>query len=52
MKHFTARTGVRTHLRAFAKVEQVDTAKRTVLFRVAQEALTNVARHAAPAARK
>ena len=46
MKHFTARTGVRTHLRAFAKVEQVDTAKRTVLFRVAQEALTNVARHA------
>ena len=46
MKNFTARTGVRTHLTAFAEVEQLDTARRTVLFRVAQEALTNVARHA------
>ena len=27
-------------------MEQLDTARRTVLFRVAQEALTNVARHA------
>jgi signal transduction histidine kinase len=33
-------------LTAFAGVEQLETAKRTVLFRVAQEALTNVARHA------
>ncbi len=33
-------------MKAFAGVEQLDTAKRTVLFRVAQEALTNVARHA------
>jgi signal transduction histidine kinase len=46
MKNFTTRTGVRTHLTAFAGVEELDTAKRTVLFRVAQEALTNVARHA------
>lgn len=46
MKLFTARTGVRTHLTAFAGVEQLDIARRTVLFRVAQEALTNVARHA------
>jgi signal transduction histidine kinase len=46
MKNFTARTGVRVHLTAFAAVERLDTAKRTVLFRVAQEALTNVARHA------
>jgi signal transduction histidine kinase len=46
MKHFTAHTGIRTQLKAFAGVEQVDTAKRTVLFRVAQESLTNVARHA------
>jgi len=46
MKGFTARTGVRTRLTAFAGVEQLDTARRTVLFRVAQEALTNVARHA------
>jgi len=46
MKNFTTRTGVRTHLIAFAGVEQLDTARRTVLFRVAQEAMTNVARHA------
>jgi PAS domain S-box-containing protein len=46
MKRFTARTGVHTHLTAFAGVEQLDTARRTALFRVAQEALTNVARHA------
>jgi signal transduction histidine kinase len=46
MKSFAKRTGVRTSLTAFAAVEQLDTAKRTVLFRVAQEALTNVARHA------
>jgi len=46
MKHFTASTGIRTHLKAFAGVEQADTAKRTVLYRVVQESLTNVARHA------
>jgi signal transduction histidine kinase len=46
LKLFTARTGVRTHLTAFARVEQLDMARRTVLFRVAQEALTNVSRHA------
>jgi signal transduction histidine kinase len=46
MKLFTTRTGVRSHLTAFAGVEQLDTARRTVLYRVAQEALTNVGRHA------
>jgi signal transduction histidine kinase len=46
MKSFAKQTGVRAHLTAFAAVEQLDTAKRTVLFRVAQEALNNVARHA------
>jgi PAS domain S-box-containing protein len=46
MKGFAKSTGVRTSLTAFAAVERLDTAKRTVLFRVAQEALTNVARHA------
>ncbi len=46
MKHFTARTGVHTRLTAFAGVERLDTTRRTVLFRVAQEGLTNVARHA------
>jgi signal transduction histidine kinase len=46
MKNFTTRTGVRTRLTSFAGVEELDIARRTVLFRVAQEALTNVARHA------
>jgi signal transduction histidine kinase len=46
MKHFTARTGVRTHLAVFPGVEKLNAAKRTVLYRVAQEALTNVSRHA------
>ena len=46
MENFTAQTGIRTHLTAFAAVEHLDTPGRTVLFRVAQEALTNVARHA------
>ena len=47
MNSFTVRTGVRASLTAFTmKIEQLDTTRRTVLFRVAQEALTNVARHA------
>ena len=46
LKNFTTRTGIRTHLKAFAGVEHLETARRTVLFRVAQEALTNVGRHA------
>ena len=46
LKSFTERTGIRAHLKAFAAVELLDTERRTVLFRVAQEALTNVARHA------
>jgi PAS domain S-box-containing protein len=46
VKIFSKRTGLRVHLKAFAGVEQLDTAKKTVLFRVAQEALNNVARHA------
>jgi len=46
MKSFIKQTGVRAGLKAFAAVERLDTAKRTVLFRVAQEALTNVGRHA------
>lgn len=46
MKEFTARTGVRSRLSASAGVEQMDGTRRTVLFRVAQEALANVARHA------
>jgi PAS domain S-box-containing protein len=46
MKSFTKRTGVRASLTVVAAVERLDTARRTVLYRVAQEALTNVARHA------
>jgi signal transduction histidine kinase len=46
MKSFAKRTGLRANLTAFAAVEKLDTAKRTALFRVAQEALANVARHA------
>jgi signal transduction histidine kinase len=46
MKNFARRTGVRTSLTAFAAVEQLDAARRTALYRVAQEALTNVGRHA------
>lgn len=46
LKNFTTRTGVRSHLTAYAAVEELDVARRTVLFRVAQEALTNIDRHA------
>ena len=45
MKGFRQETGIRVSLSAFAAVEQVNGDKRTVLYRVAQEALTNVARH-------
>lgn len=46
IKGFREETGVRVNLSVFAGVEQVNGDKRTVLYRVAQEALTNVARHA------
>jgi PAS domain S-box-containing protein len=46
LKHFTETTGIRTHLSNIVRLEKLDTAQRTALFRVAQEALTNVARHA------
>lgn len=46
MKGFTKETGIKVSLTAFAGVEALSNAKRTVLYRVAQEALTNVARHA------
>ena len=46
MKTFREQTGIRVSLSAPAAVNNVDSDKRTVLFRVAQEGLTNVARHA------
>lgn len=46
LKRFMQETGIRTSLAVFAGVEQLSAPKRTALYRVAQEALTNVARHA------
>jgi two-component system sensor histidine kinase DegS len=45
-KSLAARKKIKIKLTAFGGVEALGGAKRTVLFRVAQEALTNVARHA------
>jgi signal transduction histidine kinase len=46
VKTFSRQTGVHVRLTIFAGVEKLDNARRTTLYRVAQEALTNVARHA------
>jgi signal transduction histidine kinase len=46
MKNFRAETGLQVSLSAFAAVDRINGDKRTILYRVAQEALTNVARHA------
>lgn len=45
-KNLAIRKKIQIHLTAFAGVEALGAAERTVLFRVAQEALTNVVRHA------
>lgn len=45
-KIFNKQTGLRVRITVFAGVEKLGNATRTVLYRVAQEALTNVARHA------
>ena len=45
MKGFRAETGIQVSLSSFASVEQVTGDHRIVLYRVAQEVLTNVARH-------
>jgi PAS domain S-box-containing protein len=46
LKDFMKRTGIRVHFTTFAGVEQLNSARRTVLYRVVQSALTNVAQHA------
>jgi PAS domain S-box-containing protein len=46
MKSYKEETGIHVSFSTFAAVEKVSDDKRTVLYRVAQEALTNVARHA------
>ncbi len=43
---YMADTGIRTTLTAYRGIENSDTTTHTVLYRIAQEALTNVARHA------
>ena len=45
-KNLAERRKLKIRMTAFGGVEALGSAKRTVLFRVAQEALTNVARHA------
>lgn len=46
MKGFTKRTHIKIRVTASAAVERLNGTKRTVLYRVAQEALTNIAKHA------
>ncbi len=46
MKSFAQETGLKASLKAFEGLEKLSSLKRTVLYRVAQEALTNVACHA------
>lgn len=46
LQDFTENTGIQAILAASAAIEQCDSGIRTALYRVAQEALTNVARHA------
>ena len=45
-KSFARDTGIRVTLDTTTKLEELNGAKRTALFRVVQEALTNVVRHA------
>jgi len=45
-ENLAARRKIKIRIVAFGGIEQLGAPKRTVLFRVAQEALTNVARHA------
>ena len=46
IKEFTKRTKIRVQFTALAEVEQLNSTQRTVLYRVAQSALTNVEKHA------
>lgn len=45
MKAFMERSGIRVSFACFPGVEKLDSGKRTVLYRIAQEALTNISRH-------
>ncbi len=46
MVDFTKRTGVRADLKASSAIEKIQGDSLTVLFRVAQESMTNIERHA------
>jgi signal transduction histidine kinase len=48
IKEFTKRTGIAVHFASFTpgRIKQLNVATRTAFYRVAQEALTNVSRHA------
>lgn len=46
LRDYTEGTGIRVHLTVFAGIERCSSDLRTTLYRVAQEALVNVARHA------
>lgn len=46
LKGFKEQTGIQVSLSAFTTVEEMNSDERTVFYRVAQEAITNVARHA------
>ena len=46
IENLTKQTGIKAHLSAFAEVEHLDKAYRTTIFKVIQEALANVTRHA------
>jgi PAS domain S-box-containing protein len=46
LKEFMKRTGIRVHFSTFAGVEQLNETRLTVLYRVVQSALSNVAEHA------
>lgn len=46
LNSFQERTGIPTSLTALAAVETLDPSARTALFRIVQEALINIARHA------
>jgi signal transduction histidine kinase len=45
LRHFTMETGIRTRLAAFDGLNALSTLRRTTLYRIVQEALTNVAKH-------
>jgi len=46
MKDFTKRTGIRIRFTAYSAAEEMNSSRRTMLYRVAESALTNIAQHA------